>query len=304
VVSDGTYLYVRQWGGASPNAWVKVASGLKDTSVSAGSFIATVGAALPVSMSGFYLDGYLYNGVTDAASSTVLSGVWKDASAESTSSKKLSLSRPLLSRWYGQDNTTTGSNDLLVASDGKDIYSAAMSTGNNKGIDGWKVRVFSSRGQFSRDITVPGPSYYTDGFIVDGKSAFFIEWTATNSARVTRASLSDGHITGRWTIEQASTRAINGSFDPSNNCIWIGQLDGGSNVMRFSATILCLSTPRSHPGRIRRATSSRSRRSTPPGRPRPRRAPPSPRSCPTRRTPAWRTRGTRLSTSAARSTTS
>lgn len=238
VVSDGTHLFVHRYASYSgPTSWVEVSSGLKDTSTAAGSFIATLGPSTPDAYTAFYLDGYIYSGVTQNNASAQLAGVWKGASADSTSTQLLSFSKPLLSRYYGSDLTAASSNDMLVASDGKYVYSASMSQGLNRGYDGWKIRIFDDHGNWINDLTVSGPSYWTDGFLVDGASAYFMEWTGTDSARITRASLADGRVTGQWKIDQGATQVIGGCFDPSNNVFWLGELAMGSGhatIHRFS----------------------------------------------------------------------
>ncbi len=238
VVSDGTHLYVHRWSSyGGPSSWVEVASGLKDTSVAAGSFIATVGPVTPMGKSAFYLDGYIYLGCTPSDSATSVLGVWKDASDGSAQTHRLSFSKNLLSNWNGADLTATSTQDVQLASDGKQVYSASMTTTATTGYDGWKIRIFDHLGTWQRDLTVPGPSYYTDGFLVDGKSAYFIEWTQTDGARITRASLDDGRITGQWTIDQEASGVVSGAFDPSNNAIWLGELGlsgGHATIHRFT----------------------------------------------------------------------
>lgn len=239
VVSDGTNIYTHAWGGYPGSShWVKVASGLKGSGT-AGSFIATVGAAddptCAQPISGLYLDGNLYYGATDGYDNTTLMGMPKSEPFSNTDTTglgdgtlRLSLSQPLLNVWRG---TPAGSSEgVLIASDGKDIYDAAMSTGVGRGYDGWKIRVWDHTGGWVRDLIIPGPSYYTGGFLVDGKSVYFIEWTNTDAARVTRASLVTGNVTGRWTIDQGSSQVVGGAYDAANNALWLGGLGSTSGL--------------------------------------------------------------------------
>lgn len=233
VASDGTNLYIHRWGAyGGPSTWTKVSSGLKGTPA-AGTYIGEVGPVRADSRSGFYLDGFLYTGRTSSANAQVITGIWKDSTTSSPNMRSLMFSQPLLDVWRGT-NMTTADGDTQLASDGTYIYSAAMSRGLYKGYDGWKVRVFDADGQWVRDFTVPGPSYYTNGFMVDGKSAYFIEWTSTDSARVTKASLADGRLQGQWTLDQGASQLINGCYDAANDCFWMGRLDTTARISRFS----------------------------------------------------------------------
>lgn len=229
VLSDGSYLYVRAWGsGQGPDSWLKVGSGLAGTV--SGKVYATVGQDFSAKeiMSAFYLDGFLYNGYATAADR--VEGVWKGEEASSTDTREFTFSggNPL-DRATG-NAITAASGNILLASDGSRVYSVSY---KSPSYDGFKIREFSREGVFIADHTTSIPSYEVRGVLADGEALYLIEWTATNSARVTKIRTSDWKAISQWSLDQGDTKAIQGTYDPANKVFWLGKYDGGT-VYRYA----------------------------------------------------------------------
>lgn len=236
VVTDGTHLFTRRWGGSTyggATAWHKIGTGLHDTT--AGEDYGVVGPDFAGKdiRSAFMLDGYIYNGYVDmVAGSASVTGVWKSAEASDTATRKLTLSQPPLDRSTGAP-VTASTMEVALTADSENIYSMSYLSGS--GYSGWKVRVYDRDGTFVTDHTVATASYYTDGFISDGSALYFIEWGGSN--RVTKVRLSDFKVANQWSItDQPTTQEINGCYDPANNVFWLGNL-GYSADPESQATI-------------------------------------------------------------------
>lgn len=239
-VSDGTYLYVRAWGDApGPTAWTKVGSGYSTTT--AGKIYGTVGpdeSALGTDQprSGLFMDGFLYAGYAHKppTSPWMLKGVWKGASDEETATSTLSLTQPPLARATGAA-ITSPTGDILMAADSEHVYSVAYSLGS--GLNGFKVREYTRDGAYTADHTIACDSYMTDGVMADGEAIYMVEYTGDDSARVTKIRTGDWEIVNQWTIDQGTTGAVSGAYDPVRKVFWMGELDapgGDASIHRFS----------------------------------------------------------------------
>ncbi len=235
-LTDGTYLYVRRWGGyPGPLAWTKIGTGLNGTAK--GKVYGTVGknyTSAETIFSGFYLNGFLYSGRTVTTDGKTIEGVWKGEPAGSTNVRLFTFDQPLLERGTGNNAGSTGS--LLLTSDGEKIYSVAYSLGTGS-YDGFRIRVFKvvspTSAQCLGTYDIPMESYYVDGVLADGEALYLIEWKNNNAARISKVRLSDYKVINQWTIDQGDSRAINGCFDPANNLFWLGALDTGK-VYRYA----------------------------------------------------------------------
>ncbi|MBC7266843.1 MAG: RHS repeat protein, partial [Coriobacteriia bacterium] len=230
VVTDGTYLFVRRWGNYPGSAaWKRIGTGFHGTV--AGKDYGTVGPDLSAqsSYSAFYLDGFLFSGA--AVAKNAIRGIWKDAPAGEDRSREIAFSAPLLDRDTGAE-LTGASSDVLVTTDGNYIYNVAYGIGGST-YNGYTIRVFGTDGvKRGADRTIAVPSEYIDGVLCDGSALYLIQWANTDSAHVTKIRLSDFRIANQWPINQATTRVINGCYDPANGCFWLGSLDCGE-VRRY-----------------------------------------------------------------------
>lgn len=230
VITDGTYLYVRGSTAttAGPTSWLKVGTGLSGTQQGV---IATIGPDLSEqpAYSAFYLDGFLYSGY--AVSPSSVKGVWKGEQAgEDSTTSTFTFTRSLLDKSTGTSITAEG-DDVLLASDGERIYSVSQSLGS--GYDGFKIRAFTRDGTFTADHSIAMTSYLTHGVLADGEALYLIEWSAAESARVTKVRTSDWTVVNQWSLNQASTRAVGGTYDRAHNTFWLGRLDSGT-VYRYA----------------------------------------------------------------------
>jgi hypothetical protein len=213
-VTDGTYLYVRPWSGAAA-PWRRYGTGADNTVRNQD--YGSIGASLTPVKSAFYLNGFIYSGY--AYSPTTIRGVWRAASAGTTQSTTFTFGAPLLDRSTSAEITKTSS-QLLLATDGEHIYSA----GRDVAGAGFKVREYGADGTFIADHTFGGGLYANlDGFMCDGNALYLIEWTASDSARVTKVAVSDWRAADQWTLDQGATGAINGCYDPVSNVFWLGK---------------------------------------------------------------------------------
>ncbi len=235
IVTDGTYLYTRRWGGSSyggSTTWRRIGSGYNGTTK--GVDYGGVGPSFASKdiYSAFHLDGFIYNGYIDwVGGKAGVAGVWRDAEEGSTETKRLEFSAPPLDRATCAPVTGSTSNVMLTA-DEDHIYSMAYDSSG--GYRYWKIRVYNHDGTFVADKTVNTPSYYTDGVFSDGQALYMVEWApSTDSARMTKVGLSDFKVVNQWPINQATTRAINGCYDEVNKVFWMGKLDGTGTIYRY-----------------------------------------------------------------------
>ncbi|MFA5868063.1 MAG: DUF2341 domain-containing protein [Actinomycetota bacterium] len=152
-------------------------------------------------------------------------------------------------------NTNAERADVMVTTDGRYVYTIGAN-----GTTDWKVRIFDSQNNFIKVgefTTVMGgfTAYNTYGFIADGFYIYPIEayyyyvgapyywgngtWPGDNS-RVTRIGTglngtTSGEIVNQWYEGAWDEFEVNGQYDPLNRKIWMGKLQGGTNIYRFNA---------------------------------------------------------------------
>ncbi|MBM3146382.1 MAG: RHS repeat protein, partial [Actinobacteria bacterium] len=230
-LSDGSYLYVRRWSGQpGPSSWTRVGTGYGGTT--AGALYGTVGPDLSSApaRSAFYLDQCLWNGsVTFVGGRARVRGVHRKADAEAPL-RSLSFSEPPLNCATGAP-LSQASSEVLLASDGEQIYSLAYSCGS--GYDGYKIRQYAASGAHIADHQIDMTSELIDGVLADGTALYLLEWTGSNGAHITKVSTSSWQPVNRWSIDQGTSRAVGGCHDALNDCFWLGALDSGT-IYRYS----------------------------------------------------------------------
>ena len=226
--TDGTYLYTKSWSSYDGNDTVIAIIGTGYNGTTEGQDYGDL-ATVNRSMSGFYLDGYFYNGYTTNGRRLQRVNVGTGA-VENTSN----FSSRLMARNTG-GNAPNNYDQLLVTTDGTYIYNVAYSQGS--GYDGWRVKVYDpSDFSLVKQFDSGAVSYYTDGIFADGTYIYYIEWVNNNNARITRASAIDGTIDDIWTIDQGTTKIINGQYDWVNNKVWLGDLMG-PDIYRYPGVV-------------------------------------------------------------------
>ncbi len=215
VTTNGTYLYVKRWGTASGNNnFIKIGTGLNGTV--AGQNYGTLSSSYTSYSATYYSDGYIYNPIS--SSSMSLEKINTSTGARTT----VAVSAGLIERSTGKVKTGYS----LITSDGRYIYNVAyhIDNGSSTTYNGWTVKVFDPKNswQVVKTYTVGTASYYTNGVVADGVYLYFLEWTNTDSARVTMSRISDGAIVKTYNVNQGQTKVINGQYDWVNNRIWLG----------------------------------------------------------------------------------
>jgi len=226
VVTDGKYLYVRQWGTyAGPSAWKKVGTGLADTVK--GRDYGTIGPDLSgkAAYSAFYLDGFIYSGY--ATSPRTIEGVWKGSAEDADDLTTLTFGSDLINR--ATDQSITGATGaLLLTTDGERIYNIAYGIGGST-YNGYTIKVFNSDGSYTgTTATIPMTSDYLDGVFCDGQALYLLQWNHSDAAHVTKVRLSDMKVANQWPINQATTDVISGCYDDANDVFWLGSLYSGT----------------------------------------------------------------------------
>jgi YD repeat-containing protein len=235
--SNGQYVYEHNWGGyGGPTVWTKIGTGngttLGHNYGTVGPDISTIGGN---STSAFYLSGYLYDGATTAASANSATVVGVNTTTGATQNLTFSGGSPL--NPANGSAITANANNLLLASatDAEGvthIYSAAytLSTNAKDGsprYDGYRFLDYSATGAKLGDHTIgmtTGSSEYTDGLLADGSFLYLVAWSSSSSAHITKVSTTTWQIVNQYPINQGTTQAINGCYDPINNCFWLGAL--------------------------------------------------------------------------------
>lgn len=241
VTTDGKFLYVRGFQSAygGPKAWAKVGTGFGGTT--RGQLYGLVGPEFPTKsvMSGFLVDGFLYNGYADTANS--ITGVWSGADGDDTDTTSLAFTntdgsaKPLLDKYSGSALTGASPN-VLLTSDANYVYSISDSLSGSLD-NGFRIRRYTHEGVFVSEHTISTTSFLTHGAFSDGNCLYFVQWIPGNAAKIYKARITDSPswaISNSWTINQGDTRAINGCYDAANNRFWLGKLDGGGTVYRYA----------------------------------------------------------------------
>ena len=236
--SSGQYVYEHRWGAyGGPTVWTKIGTGngttLGHNYGTVGPDISTIGGN---AASAFYLGGYLYDGATTAATASAATVVGVNAASGATQSFSFSGGSPL--NPASGSSITANAHNLLLASatDGEGathIYSAAytLSTNASDGsprYDGYRFLDYDATGALIGDHSLgmtTGSSECSDGLLADGSFLYLIAWRGSSSAHVTKVSTTTWQIVNQWSVDQATTRAINGCYDQVNNRFWLGALD-------------------------------------------------------------------------------
>ncbi len=217
LTDNGTNYYVRTWSTyAGATRWGKYS---RD-----GKWLSWVGpdlASKPI-LSAFLQDQVIYNGYADTP--TRVTGYSIVTGAATT----LTFSKPLLRRDTGAE-LTAASNSVILAGDGNRIYSVAYGM-NGTVYAGYTIREYDRTGAWIRDKKIPTKSFYIDGAIAvetDKASGalYLIEWGGKN--RILKLDAKSLDPVNEWTSDQASTRIINGCWDPSKREFVLGTLDQG-----------------------------------------------------------------------------
>jgi len=230
LATDGTYIYGKSWStyDGEDNVINKLGTGYGGTTAGADyGALATVSPSLSM----FYLNGYVYNGVTSNGSNV------QRVNVNTGAVSYLSLSAPLMDRTTGADLSSSSGN-ILVTTDGTYIYNFAYSS-TGTAYEGAKLKIFDGSGNLLRTLTNTTTSFYVDGIVADGNYLYAIEWTNLNGARLRAYSLDDLSIDGSdATINQGTTQAINGQYDWINKKVWLGGLRnngaGEDSIYRYS----------------------------------------------------------------------
>lgn len=199
VVSDGAWLFARA--SAESTSWARIGTGLKGTP--SGESTAIIGPRLPAASGAFYLDGYLYSGCTSSTGSQ-LDGIWvNERESQNTSPSTITFSEPLLIASTAAPASVACS-DVLVATDGRTIYSVAETI--ESGHDGWTVRPYQWDGShreaaMTEDKVIAFPSYPTASVIAEDGFLTFIEDAPTARARVTKVRTDTWTVTGQCALE-------------------------------------------------------------------------------------------------------
>ena len=233
VLSDGTYLYEHAWAGyGGPTKWTRIdatgthgyALGYDYGPIAYSPDLSTIGG---VGASGFYENGYLYNGA--ATSATTIDGVSTSTGATST----FTFSKAPLDRNYGTQITGAATSILLCgdtdAESATHVYSIAYTltrSNGNPNLDGYRIYEYDGSGNFVAEHDLGVSSEYIDGALADGGFLYLIAWNGgSSSAHITKISTTTWQIVDQFSINQASTHAINGCYDSTNDCFWLGALD-------------------------------------------------------------------------------
>lgn len=221
VVSDGKYLYVKPWKTATGSDNIrKVGTGLQGTERGKDyGWLASVSASPSMA---YHSDGFIYNPITNN------SGQLQKINVATGVVTTVSVAAGLIGRGTGLVQTGA----YMIASDGTYLYNVSYRTGGAGTYNGWTVRILDpSQGlTLVREYNVAGPSFQTNGILADGENLYFTEWTGTNTARVAVSRISDGTIIRTWSLNQADTKIINGSYDWVNRKLWVS---GSQNSRLF-----------------------------------------------------------------------
>jgi len=254
VACDGEYIYLTQYSGGEIN-FTKIGTGYGDTI--AGENYGGCGRRLygdngetPSYGTGsitYYTDGYVYQ-PTDDPYCLVKIDVHADLSSypDPWPISNIYILDGLINRETGKvEPTLQYGEPPLITSDGTYIYNVShridadvsdrelsglppLPGEEYVGYNGWKIRVFDPNNNWAlvRELTAGDSSYNTGSVVCDGRFIYPIEWTQTDSARVTRIDVVTGEIYGEWTINQGSTGVRSGQYDWVNNKFWLGDYDG------------------------------------------------------------------------------
>lgn len=129
----------------------------------------------------------------------------------------------------------TTQTDILITTDGTYVYNLAHGR-DGSAYGGWTLKIFDPNNGWNlvKEKKFGTSSYYTDGLIADGAYVYAIEWTETDAARIT-AFDTDGNQIDQWTINQGTTKVINGQYDWVNGKVWLGGLYSPNDLIhRYS----------------------------------------------------------------------
>ncbi|MDZ4064673.1 MAG: DUF6531 domain-containing protein, partial [Coriobacteriia bacterium] len=167
-----------------------------------------------------------------AVTPTTIEGVSTGDTAGTATPRTMTLGGAMLMRETGIP-ATGATGDVLLTSDGQRIYSVASRI--TSGFDGFKIRAYNSNGSLvstaSPDVSVPMPSYTTDGVVCDGANLYLLESGGTS--RVTKISTQTWKVVGQWRANWASDGIIGGCYDRANNVFWLGSYNSG-RIRRYA----------------------------------------------------------------------
>lgn len=237
VASDGTYLYVTNWGGYGNHTnnrykVKKIGSGFNGTI--RGAYYDMYAADVPSNLGVTYQDGALYVPIAGQTSQLFRLDLTSGATAT------VDLPAPLVFRTTG---TASGDTNILLTGDGTYLYNLAYGIGGGSS-NGFTVQVFDPRQGFQlrRAFTMDTSSYYCDGVLCDGTYLYPVNWAASSGSgqstviyqpKIRRYRLSDGVREAEWTFAQSGyvgnyqsieNNAISGAWDPVNKVFWLGNL--------------------------------------------------------------------------------
>lgn len=252
VATDGTYLYVKRYGGYSgPANFTKVGTGYGGTL--AGTKYGVLGAGIySDSISAFYLDGYVYNGYTTDGNTIERQNVATGAITYVNLGSSAKLYRRSNAAELTGANSAAERADLLLTTDGRYVYNIGF-----EGTTDWKVRVFDTLNGWAKvadftTVMAGFSAYETSGFIADGFYIYPIEsvyyyngsygwgYWPSDSSRVTRIGTglngtTAGEIVNQWYEGATDEFEINGQYDALNRKVWMGRMQGGATIYRFGA---------------------------------------------------------------------
>ncbi len=236
VATDGTYLYVKAWGGyanttADANVYKKIGTGFNGTT--RGQNYGKLGTVTPSTSTAFYWNGGVYCNTGNPAELCrvdVTTGTVTTVPMATTTLVR-SSGLPGVGSLYTTDGTYVYCLAYRFNSPG-----AIDSGGSPTPYNGFIIQVLNPANGFSlvRQFHMDTDSYYVDGLFCDGTYIYPIEWKGTAvPARIRRYRLSDGvreyegsflqnHVGNPYNA--AANDPISGSWDPVNRVFWIGNL--------------------------------------------------------------------------------
>jgi len=142
---------------------------------------------------------------------------------------------------------------FLITSDGALVYNVAWGI-NGVRRAGWLVRVFDPADgwrlvrEYEVEPTSTGFTYtYTDGAIADGRYLYLVEFSTGVTHRVRVVDAVDGHFVTEFESDQMETDLLSGQYDPVNNRVWFGQLEGNGIISYRGRTLPAFGTVTTRP---------------------------------------------------------
>ncbi len=239
LATDGRYLYAKRWfndasklyGGT--DYFARIGTGFGGTF--RGRYYGVLADSTTPGISATFHDGYLYS---DSGHLFELERIDPETGHLDT----VAIADGLLDWTTGQvvsDRERRFGQILhaMITSDGEQIYNVSMSSALGTRV-GWGVRVFdvdADGWHLDREFIVPptetGFTYqWTDGIFADGERLYLIEFAGQR--RIRAVSAMDGSFVDEWTSDQDITRVIGGQYDPTNDRVWLGDLEG-SGLFRY-----------------------------------------------------------------------